>query len=256
MADTAANTVAKDPVANTESKGAEGEISLPTITKEPMTTGEASVAPSMTSGAEKADASAPAPAAQAEIPAADAKEDATKDVDAADKVGNQPEKSEDKPASTTEPAASATTGTNAPTEKSGDSAEAPKPVQVEEVRDQDLPKTEPPVMTGALQTDKPADGEAKTDGAPVATTGPETTEVPEVSTAAGDKRKAEAPAQTNGEAAADKANEEEPTEKKQKTNGAAATESPKKPGRPKKDKKAAAPVGRTARKTRSQGTAE
>lgn len=64
----------------------------------------------------------------------------------------------------------------------------------------------------------------------------------------GEKRKADEVADINGDASNKKPNAETPAEPAQ-INGAA----PRKVGRPKKDKKAPVPVGRTARRTRSQG---
>lgn len=127
------------------------------------------------------------------------------------------------------------------------------------------------VMTGALQPQPEAEaakGTGKPEG-PVADapTGP-VADAPETANTepqAGDKRKADDAVVSNGDASAEVAPETQAVaaEKKLKTDGAsppAATNgSPKKPGRPKKSDKppaAAAPVGRTARKTRSQGAAE
>lgn len=72
----------------------------------------------------------------------------------------------------------------------------------------------------------------------------------------GDKRKAEDASPTNGDAAAGKkAKTDEVAERGAATNGANGA-GPKKSGRPKKNKEAAPPAGRTARKTRSQGPAD
>lgn len=69
----------------------------------------------------------------------------------------------------------------------------------------------------------------------------------------GDKRKAEEPVPTNREAANKKAKTDEVAAGGPDTNGA---NGPKKPGRPRKNKDAPPQVGRTARKTRSQGPVE
>ncbi|KAK0767158.1 hypothetical protein N5P37_000892 [Trichoderma harzianum] len=100
------------------------------------------------------------------------------------------------------------------------------------------------LMAGALQ---PSAADAKS----------ETSE-----TATGEKRKADAAVATAvDEPAAEKEESEdsEPADKKAKLdngNGKATNGGPRKPGRPKKDKKAAPVVGKTLRKTRSQGPVE
>ncbi|KAL7949724.1 hypothetical protein V8C42DRAFT_311772 [Trichoderma barbatum] len=98
------------------------------------------------------------------------------------------------------------------------------------------------MMAGALQTSAAEDKS-------------ETSE-----TAIGEKRKADAAAATaTDEPAAEKDDSEdsEPADKKAKIdNGKATNGGPRKPGRPKKDKKAAPVVGKTLRKTRSQGPVE
>ncbi|KAL7929678.1 hypothetical protein V8C35DRAFT_314949 [Trichoderma chlorosporum] len=79
-------------------------------------------------------------------------------------------------------------------------------------------------------------------------------------TATGEKRKADvAVATATDEPAAEKesSEESEPADKKAKIdNGKATNGGARKPGRPKKDKKAAPVVGKTLRKTRSQGPVE
>ncbi|KAK1759173.1 hypothetical protein QBC47DRAFT_397988 [Echria macrotheca] len=72
------------------------------------------------------------------------------------------------------------------------------------------------------------------------------------SAAAGEKRKAEDSPEANGNSTKKKAVVEE-TSDSPATNGSAL---PRKPGRPKKEKRPIAPVGRTARRTRSQGAAD
>ena len=69
---------------------------------------------------------------------------------------------------------------------------------------------------------------------------------------AGAKRKADSDVEANGDATNKKPNVEA-TQPEPTTNGSVPT---RKAGRPKKEKKAPAPVGRTARRTRSQGAAD
>jgi hypothetical protein len=123
-------------------------------------------------------------------------------------------------------------------------------VSVEEVHDEDLPNAK------SLESEKPAETATKADAtAPVATSGKEKSSA-NISASAkngngatGNKRKAE---MTEDDST--KANGADQPLKKQKTNGSATNGAGRKPGRPRKEKqKAAAPVGRTARKTRSQG---
>ncbi|UKZ80277.1 hypothetical protein TrVFT333_008034 [Trichoderma virens FT-333] len=98
------------------------------------------------------------------------------------------------------------------------------------------------LMAGALQTSA-ADAKSETS-----------------ETATGEKRKADAAAATaTDEPAAEKedSEESEPADKKAKIdNGKTTNGGARKPGRPKKDKKAAPVVGKTLRKTRSQGPVE
>ncbi|OPB42653.1 hypothetical protein A0O28_0037730 [Trichoderma guizhouense] len=100
------------------------------------------------------------------------------------------------------------------------------------------------LMAGALQ---PTAADAKS----------ETSE-----TAVGEKRKADvavATAVDEPAAEKDESEDSEPADKKAKIdngNGKATNGGPRKPGRPKKDKKAAPVVGKTLRKTRSQGPVE
>ncbi|RWA06748.1 hypothetical protein EKO27_g8346 [Xylaria grammica] len=101
-----------------------------------------------------------------------------------------------------------------------ESAEPPKPVSVEEVRDEELSDAKPVDAVGSNRKVDEANDEAK----------------PEAKSAERDKT--------------------EPPEKKPKTNGTPTNGTVRKPGRPKNDKTAPVPIGKTARKTRSQGAAE
>lgn len=95
------------------------------------------------------------------------------------------------------------------------------------------------LMTGALQTSN-ADDKSETS-----------------ETAIGEKRKAEAAAADEAAAEKEDSDESEPADKKAKIdNGKATNGGARKPGRPKKDKKAVPVVGKTLRKTRSQGPVE
>lgn len=152
-----------------------------------------------------------------------------------------------------QPAVTKTDAPDALAATNGGAAEVPKPVSVEEIRDQDLPDAKPLEAVKASE-DAPKPDVAAPEADKEATTG--------------SKRKADDTADSQAVGAKD---EEKPAEKKAKTNGAAADDAAtngaaRKPGRPKKDaaqkagsKKAAAaaaPVGRTARKTRSQTLTE
>ncbi|KAI0484979.1 hypothetical protein GGR56DRAFT_53393 [Xylariaceae sp. FL0804] len=249
MASTAADSIATAPSSNADAKAPESQSNLPPITKEPMATAEASLKPSTAAGTEAASASAPnAPGAEpGDEPAAPAETETS--AAAPEKKDGVIDKTED-------------TQDSAPGLSNGDSVEPPKPVSVEEVRDQDLPETttsKSAEMTGALQTEKAADDGTKAEAPTAVTTEVEITEVPEDSsndTATGDKRKIDEAVETNGVAPVDSKKAGEPPAKKQKAAGGAANGTVKKPGRPRKDKKAPVPVGRTARKTRSQGAAD
>ncbi|KAL6916109.1 hypothetical protein ACHAP8_006301 [Fusarium lateritium] len=162
----------------------------------------------------------------------------------------------------------------------------PKPVEVASV-----PQTPINNMTPAGGTprpvlnieEEPKDSPKNEDENAFITTGVETTSAPAVSepkdvngtndvadAAAGEKRKAEEPpAATNGASApvvSDKPESEEPVEKKARVEDVAdeptATEDAAPDGKQengktlKKDKKVVPPVGKTARKTRSQGPVE
>ncbi|KAH8676234.1 hypothetical protein BX600DRAFT_197352 [Xylariales sp. PMI_506] len=146
---------------------------------------------------------------------------------------------------------------------------SPKPVSVEEIQDAEMPtissKPSNPVESklddskaseGASAPppqDIPAQEAAGTDASSAAAK-PAKTEAQ-----SGEKRKADEVVNSTGEALDEAVVAEKPAEKKQKTGDETATlaeDTKKKPGRPKKEKKAPAPIGRTARKTRSQGAAE
>ncbi|KAI1379641.1 hypothetical protein F4677DRAFT_338216 [Hypoxylon crocopeplum] len=241
-------------------KGATGEATVPEsqpsplpVAKGPMNAGEESMEPSIatdTAGTGAATAPSSDDAAQNDTTTTTSKGELTEKLDAADKLAAQPEKPAD-PA----PAQSASTetdSTDAPSLPNGDTKAPPKPVTVEEVRDQDMPAVAPsqPVeMTGALPV-KEADDAPKADPAQ-ATAEPEKAE-PNT----GDKRKPSDAEASNGDAADKESLQDAPADKKQKTNGAITNGVPRKVGRPKKDKKAAPTAGRTARKTRSQGAAD
>ncbi|CAJ2513202.1 Uu.00g013210.m01.CDS01 [Anthostomella pinea] len=267
-----ASNVANAPVSDS---------SLPPVAKAPASTVDASMMPSVPPDAgASTEPIAPGaqPPAQAEAPATDApKDDLAKKMDAADTLALQPEQpTEPVLTPTSLPPPVEATEAVAPAPPTTGADELPKPVSVEEVRDQDLPDAKPPPpaeMAGALQNEapekpeKPTEDAAMAESAPTVTTGPEKTEVPEVDSAAvakepeeadaktGDKRKAKGAKPSKGNDTVDEAKDTAPVEKKQKTNGAPADGGALKPGRPKKDKSApkpAPPMGRTARKTRSQ----
>ncbi|RYP80200.1 hypothetical protein DL770_006331 [Monosporascus sp. CRB-9-2] len=189
-----------------------------------------------------------------EEPRSIAKGDLSSKVDAADTLAQQPEKQTDQvptPVSQEPVTESTETAATAP---EAQSKLSPKPVSVEEVRDEEMP-TVNPTTTGAPQTD----GAAKAASNPTSKPGPEKTEAEKSEPDTGDKRKADEADNTTVETrpTQDGAVADEPAEKKQKANGAATNGTTrKKPGRPKKEKNAPAPVGRTLRKTRSQGAAE
>lgn len=171
--------------------------------------------------------------------------------DATDTLPEQPEKQTDQiPTPVSQPPTTEPTTTEAGAGASDAEAKLlAKPVSVEEVSDKGTPAANPPAAA-TINTSE--------------TTAPEITTEPDVEKSepeTGDKRKAdevafdaaEAKPALNGTAG----HNDEPAEKKQKSNGTSTNgTAPKKPGRPKKDKKAPAPVGRTLRKTRSQGAAD
>ncbi|KAI0459712.1 hypothetical protein F5B21DRAFT_253678 [Xylaria acuta] len=245
MSDNNAESIVKAPVAHDEGKAPDTTDSLPLITKEPAAPGSDT-------------------AAKPEVPAAaEAQEDSSNKLSEPTASAAQSEKPSDPTAapapeseSTTTEAVASGVGSSAPTGPKDETVEPPKPVSVEETRDEDLP--------GAKPVDsKNPEAAPKTDATrPIATTGVETTEVPAVDSASAEngdvitskKRKADivedlaGPEVKNGDA--------ESPEKKPKTNGTGTNGTARKPGRPRKDKKAVPAVGKTARKTRSQGTAD
>ncbi|KAI0388105.1 hypothetical protein F5Y04DRAFT_17659 [Hypomontagnella monticulosa] len=256
-----------DNTSDNVEKGASGEPTVPEsqpavvpTAKEPVTAVEESTEPSTATNATTTDtAAAPSsePVAEKDVTAASSKEDVAEKTDVADKSASEPEKSTntDSASAPSQPAATETAAADAPPLSNGEPKEPPKPVTVEEVRDQDLPTTAPsqPVeMTGAL----PVQDSVK--NTPKAEPTSATTEADKSAPNTGEKRKPDESevGATNGDAAAEKPVEDSPAEKKQKTNGTATNGTPKKVGRPKKDKKARPSVGRTARKTRSQGAAD
>ncbi|KAI1342583.1 hypothetical protein F5Y15DRAFT_309348 [Xylariaceae sp. FL0016] len=246
MADTTADNVAKAPTTNPEATAPEAEASLPPIAKAPVDTAEASMVPTAVPDGSNATTTV-APSLQAG--AAAATEEASKtDTTNKDTKSEKPSEPAVTPVAlpTTTPATTATVA-DAPALTNGDAIEAPKPVSVEEVHDQDLPDEKPPQATDKTNValEKPV---GSTNGAEAAGDDDGTSE----------KRKADDAPTANGDTVGDGAKGDAPAEKKQKTNGADSNGASKKPGRPKKEKKvpAPAPVGRTARKTRSQGAVE
>ncbi|OTA56534.1 hypothetical protein K449DRAFT_387571 [Hypoxylon sp. EC38] len=251
---------------NSIEKGASGDApaqpSDPPAVEGPVSAAEESVEPSIatkTADDSAATAASSEAAAQNDAPATETKEELTEKIDAAEKLAEQPEQPEkpEKPADSA-PAQSTTTETttaDAPSVPNGETKEPPKPVAVEDARDQDLPAVPPsqPVeMTGALPVKEPAKDAPKTAPTPLTPEPePEKTEA-----SAGEKRKPNEIEASNGDAPTEKPTEDAPAEKKQKTNGASTNGTPRKAGRPRKDKKAPPSVGRTARKTRSQGAAD
>ncbi|KAI1658342.1 hypothetical protein F4813DRAFT_356519 [Daldinia decipiens] len=255
MADNITNGIEKELGASSEATTSGSQPSIPPVAKSPVNAGEESMESSNAANtAAPAAATAPTSETPAQNDAAttDSKELAEK-IDAADKLASQPEKSAE-----TVPSESTTEiATDAPSLTNGEAKEPPKPVAIEEVRDQDMPaadQSQSAEMTGALPVQEPANGTPKADPAPV-------TAEPDKSEAnTGEKRKPSESEVSNGDATQEESPEDPPAEKKQKTNGAHTNGTAKKVGRPKKeskkDKKAPLPVGRTARKTRSQGAAD
>ncbi|KAI2465863.1 hypothetical protein F4781DRAFT_374215 [Annulohypoxylon bovei var. microspora] len=254
-------------------KGANGDAtvsesqssSAPATTKGSVNVEEDSTKPSIaTETATDTSAIAPSsePAAQNDATGTTtiSKEELAEKLDEAKKPASQLEKPAN-PAPTRPITADAETA-EAPSLTNGETKEPPKPVTVEEIRDQDMPDavpSQPTEMTGALPVDEPAKDAPKVNDVPKADTVLATSEADEPEVSTGDKRKLSEAEISNDDDAAEKPSEDEPIEKKKKTNGATTNGAPRKVGRPKKDKtekKAAPLVGRTARKTRSQGAAE
>ncbi|KAI6080948.1 hypothetical protein F4821DRAFT_250372 [Hypoxylon rubiginosum] len=253
-------TNSTDPGANGEATLSESQPSLPPVVKSPLNAGEDSMVPSIattTATANTETAASTEPAAQNDS-AINTKEELTEKLEAADKLASQPEKPADNVPE--QPAVSKTVTetatTDGPSLPNGEAKEPPKPVTVEEIRDQDMPAAppaQPSEMTGALPVSSPSDDAAKDE--PVKAT----TETDTAEATTGDKRKASDTEVTNGDVAAKEPLEKAPVEKKQKTNGATTNGAPKKVGRPRKEKNAVKPppsAGRAARKTRSQGAAD
>ncbi|KAI1351216.1 hypothetical protein F5Y01DRAFT_283737 [Xylaria sp. FL0043] len=251
MAENIAGSIAKEPVANAEDKARDTTDSLPPITKEPSATATASMMPSVpvqATSKEDAPAAASSDAAtkpEESAPAAEAQKDSTKEASKSDAADLQAEKPSDPvPAPGPQSAATETVTSGSVSAGQGDVVQPPKPVSVEEIRDEELPDAKP------LEPLKPAEEASKTDSPPA-----ENGDI-----AAGNKRKTDATedaAKPDTNSVENGANgDAEPPEKKLKTNGTATNGAPRKPGRPRKDKTAVAPVGRTARKTRSQGAAD
>ena len=168
----------------------------------------------------------------------------------------------------------------------GVSNEVPKPVSVQEVPDQELAASIPSGAGSATQpaneqetvsplakkadlpNAEPTSGTVPKEKEDAQFTGPAQAlaETAKVEPQTGDKRKADSPAEheeTNGAASSANVDEKAASPaKKQKTedieNDATNGDDTvvNKRGRPKKEKKPPAPVGRTARKTRSQAAAE
>ncbi|KAI2621176.1 hypothetical protein GGR54DRAFT_91462 [Hypoxylon sp. NC1633] len=253
MADSTNNNIEK--VASTVP---ETQPDPPPVAKEPTNAGgesmEPSSAPNTATGAENATSSE----STAQINATTtSKEELAKKLDEADKLASQPEKPVDTAPAPAQPtaaaAASDTAAADAPSLPNGNAKE-PRPVTMEEVRDQDMPasaSTQAAEMAGALPVKEPETDAPKADPTEAA---PKLEKKAKADTR--NKRKAGEVEATNGGAAHEEPSEDAPVEKKQKSNGATTNDAPKKVGRPKKSKKAAPSVGRTARRTRSQGAAE
>ncbi|KAI0444812.1 hypothetical protein F4803DRAFT_510581 [Xylaria telfairii] len=271
MSDTIADSIVKAPVANDEVKASGTTDSLPPITKEPVATAEASMVPSAPAESTATDAPA-APnsdtTAKPEVPAAaEAQEDSTNKLSEPDAPAAQSEKPSDpapapapeSESPSTEAVASAAES-GAPVDPKDETVKPPKPVSVEETRDEDLPDQK------LVDSEKSTEEAPSTDATePVATASVEAPEVPATGSASAKNRVVATSKKRKANAVEDVAEPEannakngntEPLDKKPKTNGANTNGTARKPGRPKKDKKAVAPVGKTARKTRSQGTAD
>ncbi|XXG98867.1 hypothetical protein Hte_005197 [Hypoxylon texense] len=266
MADSNANGIEKGA---SEATIPESQPSLPPVAKGPMNAGEDSLEPSIVTGTATADtetAASAAPAAQTESTTISSKEELAEKLGEADKLASQPEKPADNVSE--QPAVTETVTADKPSLPNGETKAPPKPVTVEEIRDQDMPvapPTPPTEMTGALPVDNKADDAAKAEPVKATTETEPKTDTVEAKTEAaaeattGDKRKASEIEASTGDTAAEKPSEDAPVEKKQKTNGTATNGAPRKVGRPRKEKqekKAKPAVGRTARKTRSQGLAD
>ncbi|KAK5633173.1 hypothetical protein RRF57_008887 [Xylaria bambusicola] len=166
--------------------------------------------------------------------AAEGQEASTKESNNSDAAAVPSDKTSD---TVPAPVAQSTTETVA----SGADSKALRLRMIEEIRDEELPGAKP------VESEKPAEESSKTETSP-AESG---------DSAVGSKRKVdESSDEAKPEAKSAENGETEPPEKKPKTNGTTTNGTVRKPGRPRKDKTVAAPVGRTARKTRSQGAAD
>ncbi|KAI1097506.1 hypothetical protein F4804DRAFT_347133 [Jackrogersella minutella] len=255
MADNNTNGTEKGPGANGDAAVSESQPIVPPASKGPLNTGEDSVEPLIaTETATETAATAPTSesSTQNNATTTSSKEgELAEKIDKAEKPASQPEKPADPVP--TRPIPTDTTTAEAPSLTNGETKEPPKPVAVEEIRDQDIPDTAPTQtaeMTGALPVQEPTKDVPEADPKPVASK-PE-----KIEASIGDKRKLSEAEEAHGDTTIEKSSEDVPVEKKQKTNGSATNGAPKKAGRPRKNKKAAPVVGRAARKTRSQGTAD
>ncbi|KAI1736554.1 hypothetical protein F4680DRAFT_257552 [Xylaria scruposa] len=259
MSDNNVESVVKAPVANDEVKAPDATDSLPPIAKEPVATAEASMVPS--APAESTATHAPVAsssdtAATPEVPVvAEAQKDSSNKSSEPDTSAVQSGKPSDptsvpvpEPESTTKEPAASGAESSAPAGPRDEAVEPPKPVSVEETHDEDLPNAK------LADSEKPAEEAPKTDATGPAADSASTENGEDVATSK--KRKAESVEDVEPEANSVKNGSAEPLEKKPKINGAGTNGTPRKPGRPRKDKKAVAPVGKTARKTRSQGNAD
>lgn len=255
------------PVANTDDKAPQATDNLPPITKGLSPTVGAAMVPSVVATSTITNDGSPAEpgtdaSAKTESPAANADpEDVSEKISKSDNPGPEPEKPVDPaPTPVSQPVTTDTVTSDTPALSNGNTVQPPKPVSVEEVHDEDLPKATD-LESGKLTSDVPV-----TDApAPVIPTGVEANEASTVNSdpakTTGKKRKAE-DVQDLQDVAQDETNNnvdniEAPPEKKQKPNGSAPNGGARKPGRPKKDKnKAPVIVGRTLRKTRSQGAVD
>ncbi|KAI1185802.1 hypothetical protein F5B17DRAFT_406396, partial [Nemania serpens] len=266
MADNTAEAIAKVPVATGEVEAPNKTNGLPPIVKEPVAAAEATV-PSVLAESTTTEAAAPSAdtAAQPEAPTADEVQgDSTNKLSETGASIPSPAKPSD-PASAAEPQSTTTetvasgAESSAPAESNDKAVEPPKPVSLEEVRDEALPDVK------ASDTKESGEKVSETGAtASVPTTGEQNAEAPaadsasakNADTATRNKRKADA-VEDLAEPEVNGAKDEgaEPLQKKSKTNGTTTNGAPRKPGRPRKNKTAVPLVGKTARKTRSQGAA-
>lgn len=207
---------------------------------------------------------APAAPVAASEPVKDAEpetSDPPQKVVEAEKPAAEPEKpSESAPAPDAQPVsteASVAPAAAAPTETEN---KPPKPVSVEEVRDAEMPPAKPLEAEESAKAEDstvkpavPAPEEEEDKDVEMADAVPAATETEKPEPQAGDKRKAEEEVgDVNGAVAEEAPEADPPALKKQKSKGSASNGTEKKPGRPKKEKKVVAPIGKTARRTRSQ----